>query len=350
MIFKETKQKGVASTIKYLNSLQVDSLKGIRNLELQNFSVVNLLTGPNGSGKSTILDAIELITNPSESLQYVKTASNASNLFWNLFDKGEVRPRIRVSGQILEKPYYTELVSYENESETTFVGYHYFGIPVNGVLTNHTNPVELPLTQFQTDIISSPFVMTERIVNDSDDISFEKIAKDKTVKEKILSFLSLFDHRFSDIYSPDFKNTYLYHETYGKLEEGFFSAGIRKILKIVATMSTMRGGILLIDDFECHLSPQTIYESISLLYSLAKEKQIQLFITTHSQELIDEWLDLCNFYNELSYLKIIRLQSNGTTSSFTVFTGKEAYELRMEKELDFRYEYSKKGESYERIF
>ena len=98
------------------------------------------------------------------------------------------------------------------------------------------------------------------------------------------------------------------------------------------------------DDFETHLSPQTLYEAISILYSLAKEKQIQLILTTHSQELIDEFLDIMNFYNKLSHLKIFRMKSDGVSSSLTEFSGKEAYELRLEQEVDFRYEYPKKGE------
>lgn len=332
----------------YITSLQIDSLRGIRNITLPILSSINIITGPNGSGKTTVLDAIDLLANPTEPLQYWKVANGSSKTFRNLFDKSETRPRIRVAGKLLQKPYFTELLSYEPISDTHFFGYHYYGIPKNGIVCNQMKEVEFSFNKSRPEKFPSPLINIKRLTDHA--ISLDNIAKDKLVKEKVLSFLSLFDSRFSNIYSPDFKTTYIVHESYGNLDTNFFSEGIRKILKIAELMSNFHNGILLLDDFECQLSPQTLYEAVSLLYSLAKEKQIQLFITTHSQELIDEWLDILNFYHELSKFTLVRLKSDGISSSFTQFTGKEAYELRIEKELDFRYEYARKGERYENIF
>ncbi len=334
----------------YLNSLKIDSLKGVRNIEFRNFSAINLITGPNGSGKTTVLDAIELLSNPTDPMQYLKLANNSPKVFYNLFDKNELRPRIRISGNILEKPYFTELVTYEDLSDNVFCGYHHFGIPKNGVLTNHSREIQLSLKDSPPDCMSTCLVNTKRISDNFSGISLGNIAGDSTVKEKVLSFLSLFDNRFTDIYSPDFINTYITHDGFGNTDIEFFSRRIHKILKIADVMSGFHNGILLLDDLESHFSPQTLYEVVSLLYYLAKEKQIQLFLTTHSQELIDEWLDMMNFYHQLSDLKLFRIKSDGKTSSFTEFSGKEAYELRLEKELDFRYESPKKGDLNERIF
>ena len=47
---------------------------------------------------------------------------------------------------------------------------------------------------------------------------------------------------------------------------------------------------------------------------------------------------------------IIRMKTETNSTSHIEFSGKEAYELRMEQELDFRYDYCKKGEADERIF
>ncbi len=330
----------------YLDSLCVTSLKGMRNLEIGSLAPITLITGPNGSGKTTFLDAVELIASPEDSGQFLKFSNSSPKAFYNLFDKQQSHPYIRISGKIFRKPYFTELSSCETSSDSTFRGYHYYRISEN----HTTNRVELMLKKTSLKSTVPPVIKVKRIEKECKKLSLESIAKDSFVKEKVLAFLSLLDNRFSDICSPDFKNTYIIHDTYGAVDESFFSEGVRKILGIADAMSHFHHGILLLDDLEAHLSPQTLYEGISLLYSLAKEKQIQLLITTHSQELIDEFLDLLNFYHQLPNLKIIRLKSDGVTSSFTEFSGKEAYELRMEEEIDFRYEFPKKGEGYENIF
>lgn len=324
--------------MEYLNNLSVDSFKGIRNISFQNFASVNLITGPNACGKSTVLDAIELIANPTDPMQFATIAKRSPKGFCSLFDKRDKQTSCKVSGSLLKKSCFTEFNSQHSAFGNIFRGEHRFGIHKNGLLTHHTHQVELSLSN-NIPKIDSSLVSIKRISDDANDVSLANILKDGRVKEKVLSILSLFDYQITDIESPDFKNAYISHGIYGQLDISFFSAGIRKILKLADIMSGFQNGILLIDDFETHYSPQTMYEIVSLVYSLAKERQIQVFITTHSQELIDEWLDILNFYNELSHLKIIRMKSDGTASSLTEFTGKEAYELRMEKEIDFRYEY-----------
>ena len=325
--------------MEYLNSLQIDSLKGIRKLTLKHFASINLITGPNESGKSTVLDAIELLCNPKEPMQFLKVAGFSLSSFCNLFHKEENKPVIKVSGILLGNPYYTQLSSNKKIENTSFCGMHHYGLYHNGNFSEHTASVNFSFADCDCKKCFAPLLNVKRVSANTRITTFENIAKDRTVKEKVLSFLTLFDNWFSDIGSPDFKHTYVIHETYGNLDVSFFSDGIVKILGIFDAMCNFRNGIVLLDDLETHLSPKALYEVVSIVYSIAKERNIQLFITTHSHELMDEFLDLANFYDELSRIQIIRLKSDGENSSSTGFSGKEAYELRMEKEIDFRYEY-----------
>ena len=283
--------------MEYLNALMIDSLKGIRHITLEHFAAVNLITGPNASGKSTLLDAIELISNPAEPVQFFKLAKSFPFGIFHLTEQSEIRPYCKISGTLLDKPYHTEFVSCESASDATLCGYHSYLLPKNGVSVNHTQKVEFSLKDNITDSMATPMVPVKRIANNYNHVSLASILKDKTVYEKTLSFLSLFDNRIIDIASPDFKNTYIIHEVYKHLDAEFFSEGIRKVLGIASEMAGFRNGILLMDDLEAHLAPKTLYEVVSLLYSLAKERKIQLFITTHSQELLDEWLDNHSYEN-----------------------------------------------------
>ena len=62
--------------------------------------------------------------------------------------------------------------------------------------------------------------------------------------------------------------------------------GIRRILQLFISMEKARDGFLLIDEFEngLHYSVQT--EVWQLLFRLAKQRNIQIFATTHSLDCV----------------------------------------------------------------
>ena len=94
----------------------------------------------------------------------------------------------------------------------------------------------------------------------------------------------------------------------------------------------------MIDGLEHQFAKTTLYEIVNFIYQIAKERQIQLFMTTQSAEVIDEWLDIMHFYNELSHLSIIRMKAEKEKTSCLEYDGKRAFSLRIEQEFDFRNE------------
>ena len=48
-------------------NIKIDNFRGVKHLEIDDFSRVNVFLGQNGSGKSTILEVIHLLTKMSDS-------------------------------------------------------------------------------------------------------------------------------------------------------------------------------------------------------------------------------------------------------------------------------------------
>lgn len=49
-----------------IRSLGIDSFRGLNNLMLDDFSRVNISVGANNSGKTSVLEALKLISSPSD--------------------------------------------------------------------------------------------------------------------------------------------------------------------------------------------------------------------------------------------------------------------------------------------
>ena len=70
----------------YVKDLEVDLYRGIKNLELNNLSDINILTGDNNSGKTSILEVLRSLTFPFEieswndSLRVPQTIFSSNNL------------------------------------------------------------------------------------------------------------------------------------------------------------------------------------------------------------------------------------------------------------------------------
>ncbi len=334
--------------MEYINSISIGNYKGIKRLNIDSFSSVNIITGPNGSGKTTLLKALEILTNPGDFSHYVKVSGKTFEEFANSFDKRQPRPYTNIAGTVLHNPYMAEIASYLPITKEGFMGYHHFSYQSDG--KKKTKTTQISYSFFNEKENPTRALFPFRTVSPKDtSVCFKKIWEDKTVKEKVLSLLALFDEEICDFHTENFEEYFLYHNSYGNLSPSFFSDGIRYFLKIAEVFSGYSNGILAIDGFEYLLAKNTVTEVINFIYQLAKERQIQVFLVTQSAEIIDEWLDLLHFYNELCFLTILRLRSDREATSCQLTNGERAYQIRLERKTDFRDEKIRRKND-ERIF
>ena len=58
-------RKEVFILANHIQQLQIETFRGIKELTIDNLGVVNILVGDNNTGKTTVLEAIQLLCNPS---------------------------------------------------------------------------------------------------------------------------------------------------------------------------------------------------------------------------------------------------------------------------------------------
>lgn len=329
--------------MEYFNSLTIEHYKGVRSVSVSNLASVNLIIGPNGCGKTSFLQAVSLMNHFSDPSHYIDINGGTYDGFVNSFDKQEPRPYTKISATVHHQPYYLEWVSYEPLTPPSFCGYLNYGYPLNGVCRSKQTKIHLTFPVEDHTGKTPPILPCKMIDQKMPSPSFLAIAQDDLVRERVLSYLSLLDEnliRFETMASQD---SVLIHKNFGPIHAGFFGNGITNFLKIAHGFANFQNGILLIDAMETEIAKNSYEELVQMCYCLAKEKQIQLFLTTHSQELLDEWLDTMHFYHDLSHFKLICLRAAENKTIAQEYSGKQAYERRMEEQWDFFRQHPEKG-------
>lgn len=331
-------KKQVEIKLEYFHNIKIGHYKGIKELNISRFSAVNMITGPNGSGKSTLTETLEIMTNPIDFSHYVKVTGDSFSGFSESFDKREQRPYTALSVTLLENPYSMEITSYFPITEQGFMGYHHCQYPVDGTVKTVSKEINHSFECKTETHTAKPLVSFRKVTPKETSVCFKTIWEDKKISEKVIALLSLFDDDISGFHTEDFQEYLIAHQKYGNLRQEFFSEGIKYFLKIAEQLANFRNGILVIDGLEYQFAKNTLYEIVNFIYQITKERQIQLFITTQSSEVIDEWLDIMQFYNELSALRILRLKAEKDKTTCLEYHGERAYQLRIEQEFDFRNE------------
>jgi AAA15 family ATPase/GTPase len=301
-------------------SLKITNFRAINSLEADDFKRVNLITGKNNCGKTTFLEALFLISgmsNPQIPIvinNFRDLILNGDDSFSFLFNKLNFSHVPEISAGINShtrnmtiKPRYghdiaSNLISDDkklliNESGKSIITTSK-EVSVNG-LTIEFSDSNIKGT-FKNEIslrenkISNPSSYKDTLVCVFYNTQFGLVQLDRKIElllvnkqlGNIITVLQEIDSRISNLILGT--NGMIYADVgYDKLIPiNIMGDGIRRILSIIANISGCQNGILLIDEIENGFH----YSSLEILWKAiiktAELYNVQLFITTHSQECI----------------------------------------------------------------
>ena len=99
--------------------------------------------------------------------------------------------------------------------------------------------------------------------------------------------------------------------------------GINRILTIILALVNSDNGFLLIDEFENGLH-HTVQEQLwNVIFNLAQKLNVQIFVTTHSEDCISGFENILNSPNNSLDGKLIRLDNDNGTIKQVEFNAKE---------------------------
>lgn len=321
-------------------TIDIKEYRGLKNITLQNLSTVNILVGENNTGKTSILEAIQLLRDPdvvdnvlsiAKKRQPGNTMVQSANLIpfdefiYSFPVQGEEKNiviyatdyalkkwRIELCGKIRKEIYDKEdLTEGEQRRYNLYCGEDGEISVVSGKFLYgredlaFENSYSFRETQLRQDVsmketldikkenmlgesivyISPMDVYTNRVLN----TNFYKGMR-VSEKETLIQLLRLFDERIIgiEVGMLNVKPIILIElENVGLMPVSLFGDGLKKILTLASAIVKIKHGVILIDEFETGIHQRALVQVADWIASAAEERDIQIFLTTHSSEAVN---------------------------------------------------------------
>lgn len=254
-----------------LDSLHIKNFRCFEDLTIPSLGRVNLIVGKNNSGKSTLLEAIAVFSQQGKvpALQSVLINRN------EFFAKNNFLENIFFNREITDAPLKIGDIEGKTTTEVNFNE----NLLINDLKNNTYN---FPFSVVKTQIDNENF-LAERwdIIN---------INSEEEEIKKAIHILNKDITNIIFVQSPENKEERIaVLKIKGQAKAVPLKAmgeGMSRLLQIFLHAFQARGGYLMIDEFENGLHYSIQEEVWEKLFKLAKELDIQVFATTHSEDTV----------------------------------------------------------------
>ncbi len=283
-----------------IQSVNIRNFKGLEDIQINELQTVNAFLGKNNSGKSSILHAIDI-------------ASLAmSQGGWDAFQpKLQIKDLINnVGGFEISTTYdngTTVTVNTNDAYSPTFDGLNDKNIIPKSILILPDVGIGLATRQHRTPKWIYNQIQNKNFnnVNSLEILYAIKFYAERNEKELTIENYNSIVSEISN-YFPDISNitssvtdehvpTLTYHEYERDLDILYSGTGLKHFLDILVKVTLSGASIVLLDEPELGLHPDLQRRFFEYLQRLAEEKDLQIFLGTHSQVILN-YTEFINFF------------------------------------------------------
>lgn len=371
--------------MRYLKELSVETYRGILNLKIKNFGDYNIITGDNNTGKTSILEIIKGISYPLEINNWISTCRKRDGFFGamtifntlnTIFSVNTEDKKIKLSFKDKDSDLHfveinaldqtvimteneIEKIKFPSQQETSYdllndndlinknieVKYLILNLILENSLkeketkqeiiyefTRKLIPTKDDIIRFCNVIYVSPFEHTHST------IYLKEVLDNHELYSEILDVLKEFDEDIININSYVESNNTIYTITSQKknkaLPLNIYGDGMKKALLLMSSIIKAKDGILLLDEFETSIHTSALNKVFKWVIKTCKKMNVQLFLTTHSEEAIDKFLNCAD--DDIDNIRVITLVKNGDKTTARSLIGSKALQIRNDYHMELR--------------
>ena len=358
----------------YIHNLSIGNYRGINSMVISELNNINIIVGDNNSGKTSLLETIFLLRAPESFANVLSTAklrttgflasTTPYENFISIFPKGSNQifvqadgdfgnVSLKVSGEEITtevgdddlKNYpasmrYVRAQNIVGSEVTAFVG------QMSSSVNSHRDEFPIRFTAISRNhhavVTSRRFINIEYVspIAHITENTFNRIVRTEGYKQICIELIRLFDPQIEDlIYMRNELSgkavEYIKNSKLGLMPLSTYGDGIKKVLSLANAIVESAGGILLIDEIDTSIHYKYYENIFNFLIKACMKFDVQVFITTHSKEAIDEMLKTQNYgeKNHKSYDPInvitFRKDENGNIRSRSM----SGYDVHSNREL-----------------
>lgn len=305
----------------HFSSLEIQSYKRLHNLKITKLSRINLIAGSNNSGKTSLLEAIYLLTKHNDFAGILEVIRRRGKVAEDhLIPKwfiDQLNGPSEISG-IFNNKSSTVSISSKPERSTDLDLAHYLKtVQIDASydktpMTSSTRLFKGRERHTQADgikilchtVFSSPFFLNEPQFY----AQFYRQSVQSKALEPILEFLrhEVID-TLKDIRLVDDLQRFLVDDD--KFDEAVdltsYGKGVQRMFFISLLFASARNGVLLIDELENAIHTKLITTFAPFIYKLAVMFNVQVFLTSHSKECIDAFVNHVPVPDDFAYHALV---------------------------------------------
>ena len=329
------------------STIHVERYRGIDDLRLNDLRRVNLISGVNNAGKTSLLEATYLLAHQNDEtalLDVSRWRRRTEAPSWVWLAK-QLQPSVCVSGRFDQVPRNAVRLevrcSDEPDKEIKDQGYFLTKVTLDSTYGDRGQSANValfsdrpPRANFRgrhwlcRSALTSSF-WSNRLATF---VKANKAATEAGSKAKVIDFIRKHvDSRVTNIELVDEQDFRVSRRGFDRAHDlTSFGDGMRRVFEIGLLFALVRGGVLLIDEFENAIHPELLAAFTGIVLELAVEYNVQVFLTTHSKEALDAFVLNDYATDDIAGYALCRGESGVAVRRFD--GGKLA---RLHKALDF---------------
>lgn len=373
---------------KHIRAVHIDSFRGIRNLHLEELAPVNIITGDNNSGKTSVLEVMESLDNPGsfrmwrslirkERFALVNMGMTPFEGLSGLFPVNGEGMRIsykvdfsdgtsnglEVDGSTVEESLPVK------EMEKLAVMVFHAGDEENDEENGEKeeNVIDVEKLRFSVFLdeelildsgcydVQTRFRLERNINHHLADVNYispvrhaegtvflNSVLDNPELYEQMIQVLREFDPGIISINVDNANEKYRRGNIYKILSKehkralplNVYGDGMKKAILLMSAVIRTQGGILLLDEFETAIHTTAMEKVFRWILETCIKLDVQLFLTTHSEEAIDKILKCSPVLQDKMKVFTLYKKEDGTVAR--VLDARKAIEIKDEMGIELR--------------